>query len=59
MKLKKEFNIGDSVVTSLRDTNNHKKTIKGKIKDRKIQYGHVTYTITHGIVEDFTTRIVK
>ncbi len=35
--------------------------ITGKVKSIKslLQYGHPTYTITGGKVEDFTTRIIK
>ena len=72
MKKQKEKKVGD-IVTAIINTQSSKivvvqgkpkqirRKIKvtGKIKKIYNQYGHKTYTITDGVVDDFTTRTIK
>lgn len=56
---KPKFKIGDTVVSNLRHSSGKKISVKGKVKKVTQQYGYVTYTVTDGVADDFSTRIAK
>ncbi len=59
MPKKKEYNVGDNVTAFLFTSNGGKKKVKGKVKEIKKYYGSPNYTVTEGVVEDFTVRRLK
>lgn len=58
---RKKLNVGDSIITSLRKHGTDESIkIRGVVKDiRKRTIGLPIYLVTHGVVDDFETRIIE